>query len=127
RPRVCRPTPPAHPRRGGATHRGDLVLQTPGPGRRGREGENRLRDVCEVCALQRRYRSESMSKTAVRTAITEPPVAAGVPSAGRRAEKGPVRGVLAALASLRLTVVLFSLSLVLVFCGTLAQVDAGIW
>src|SRR5262245_16814377 len=34
---------------------------------------------------------------------------------------------LQALASLRLTVVLFALSLVLVFYGTWAQVDAGIW
>src|SRR5262249_15413491 len=34
---------------------------------------------------------------------------------------------LAVLASLRLTVVLFALSIVLVFCGTLAQIDAGIW
>src|SRR5262249_32935362 len=31
------------------------------------------------------------------------------------------------LASLRITVVLFVLSVILVFCGTLAQVDAGIW
>jgi hypothetical protein len=31
------------------------------------------------------------------------------------------------LASLRMTVVLFALSIVLVFCGTLAQIDAGIW
>jgi ABC-type transport system involved in cytochrome c biogenesis permease subunit len=38
-----------------------------------------------------------------------------------------VYGILTALASLRLTVVLFALSIVLVFCGTLAQVDAGIW
>src|SRR5262249_43938654 len=36
-------------------------------------------------------------------------------------------GVVTALASLRLTVVLFALSIVLVFCGTLAQIDAGIW
>jgi hypothetical protein len=31
------------------------------------------------------------------------------------------------LASLRITVVLFVLSIILVFCGTLAQVDGGIW
>jgi hypothetical protein len=37
------------------------------------------------------------------------------------------RDALALLASLRLTVVLFVLAFVLVFCGTLAQVDAGIW
>ena len=29
--------------------------------------------------------------------------------------------------SLRLTVTLLSLSMILVFCGTLAQVDNGIW
>jgi ABC-type transport system involved in cytochrome c biogenesis permease subunit len=47
------------------------------------------------------------------------------PTAVRRT--GPVRGVLQALASLRLTVVLFALSLVLIFVGTLAQKDAGIF
>jgi len=41
---------------------------------------------------------------------------------GRLLHKG-----LQGLASLRLTVVLFALSIILVFCGTLAQVDAGIW
>lgn len=35
--------------------------------------------------------------------------------------------VLSALASLRLTVVLFALSIFLVFTGTLAQVDHGVW
>jgi hypothetical protein len=38
-----------------------------------------------------------------------------------------LRQALAPLASLKLTVVLFSLSMVLVFAGTLAQVDEGIW
>jgi hypothetical protein len=42
-------------------------------------------------------------------------------------EPGPLHQLLRALASLRLTVVLFALSLVLVFCGTLAQVDNGVW
>ena len=37
-----------------------------------------------------------------------------------------VRGVLGILASLRLTVILFALSLFLVFCGTLAQVELGL-
>jgi hypothetical protein len=45
----------------------------------------------------------------------------------RRRQGGPVRQVLMSLASLRLTVVLFSLSMILVFVGTLAQKDAGIW
>jgi hypothetical protein len=38
-----------------------------------------------------------------------------------------LRQPLAALASLRLTVVLLALSIVLVFVGTLAQIDGGIW
>jgi hypothetical protein len=41
--------------------------------------------------------------------------------------KTPVTRVLVALASLRLTVALFVLSLGLVFFGTLAQMNAGIW
>ena len=36
-------------------------------------------------------------------------------------------GVLAALASLRLTVALFALAMCLIFAGTLAQVNQGIW
>src|SRR5947207_734845 len=39
----------------------------------------------------------------------------------------PPGRALAVLASLRLTVVLFALSMVLVFVGTLAQMDEGIW
>lgn len=39
----------------------------------------------------------------------------------------PLWRALRALASLQLTVVLFSLSMVLVFFGTLAQIDKGIW
>jgi hypothetical protein len=46
---------------------------------------------------------------------------------GRRRDPGPLRRALSALASLRLTVVLFALSMVLVFVGTLAQMDASIW
>lgn len=38
-----------------------------------------------------------------------------------------LRSILAFLASLRLTVFLFVLSLILIFCGTLAQIDQGIW
>ncbi len=48
--------------------------------------------------------------------------------ARRRPERFPMlKRLLTPLASLRLTVVLFVLSMVLVFCGTLAQMDAGIW
>jgi hypothetical protein len=43
----------------------------------------------------------------------------------RRRSLGVV--ALSGLASLKLTVVLFVLSLILVFCGTLAQIDKGIW
>src|SRR5947209_6059705 len=44
-----------------------------------------------------------------------------------RRRKGLARWVLEGLASLKLTVVLLALSIVLVFCGTLAQIDHGIW
>ena len=44
----------------------------------------------------------------------------------RSRQAGPLRKVLLAVASLRLTVVLFALSIVLVFCGTLAQKDTGL-
>ena len=40
---------------------------------------------------------------------------------------GGVKTVLAPVASLKLTVVLFALSIVLIFVGTLAQVDKDIW
>ncbi len=42
-------------------------------------------------------------------------------------ESFSISKVVAALASLRLTVVLFALSIFLVFTGTLAQVDHGVW
>src|SRR5262245_34677983 len=38
-----------------------------------------------------------------------------------------IQKVLAVLASLRLTVVLFALSIFLIFVGTLAQKDNGVW
>src|SRR5438128_10074825 len=41
--------------------------------------------------------------------------------------KTPAGRFVHGLASLRLTVVLFALSMVLVFVGTLAQMDEGIW
>jgi hypothetical protein len=69
-----------------------------------------------------------MSKTAVRTTESQSPVkTARAPAKAEPTGLGPIKKVLGALASLRLTVVLFALSLILVFCGTLAQVDAGIW
>jgi len=42
-------------------------------------------------------------------------------------ERNPVQQVLAVLGSLRLTVVLLAMAIFLVFVGTLAQVNAGIW
>jgi hypothetical protein len=67
-----------------------------------------------------------------RTDVSPPPVqeAASEPALekSRPARKRlTLWDVLTALASLRLTVVLFVLAFILVFCGTLAQVDAGIW
>ncbi|MEX2672932.1 MAG: cytochrome c biogenesis protein ResB [Phycisphaeraceae bacterium] len=40
---------------------------------------------------------------------------------------GPIRTTLDTLASLRLTVALFAMAMLLIFAGTLAQVHAGIW
>ncbi len=62
------------------------------------------------------------------SAITTPP-SSGPASEERMTRRGagPAKKVLLVLASLRITVVLFVLSLILVFCGTLAQRDAGIW
>src|SRR5260370_33185065 len=69
-----------------------------------------------------------MSKRAVRASGNPPTVnAASAPTKPQRPGRGPFKKALAALASLRLTVVLFSFALVLVFCGTLAQVEMGIW
>jgi ResB-like family len=60
---------------------------------------------------------------------TEAPPAVGTIGAAvpRRAPKPLWREILAPVASLRLTVALFALSMVLVFYGTWAQVDLGIW
>jgi hypothetical protein len=69
-----------------------------------------------------------MDKTAVRISGNQTPIKiATAAGKAQRVEMGPVKKALWALASLRLTVVLFALALVLVFCGTLAQVDMGIW
>lgn len=74
-----------------------------------------------------------MDKTAIQASV--PPTPPAAPDAGDAAppparnvrRPNPLMQVLAAVASLRVTVVLFALSLVLVFAGTLAQVDQGIW
>lgn len=52
---------------------------------------------------------------------------ADVPDVRAKKPANPLYDVLTALASLRLTVVLFALSIFLVLAGTLAQVDNGIW
>src|SRR4051794_27493855 len=64
--------------------------------------------------------------TAITTAPPTTPTPAPAP-ARRSRRPGPVKKVVSALASLRVTVVLFALSLFLVFVGTLAQMDEGIW
>ncbi|MBI2806144.1 MAG: cytochrome c biogenesis protein ResB [Planctomycetes bacterium] len=45
----------------------------------------------------------------------------------RRAPRHPIVQALMLLADLRLTVVLFALAMLIVFWGTLAQTDAGVW
>jgi hypothetical protein len=57
-------------------------------------------------------------------AVADAPI---IRPSGRATPKSAAYQALEALASLRLTVVLFSMSLLLVFWGTWAQVDAGIW
>src|SRR5690348_9743793 len=82
-----------------------------------------------------------MSKTSIQATPPAPAAAppedrrdkpGGSPSEGAPPRRQPERfpllmRVLRPLASLRLTVVLFVLSMVLVFCCTLAQMDAGVW
>jgi len=70
-----------------------------------------------------------VNKASIQTSAPPPAVAAVTdarPARSARKKSAPYR-VLEALASLKLTVVLFVLSVVLVFCGTLAQIDYGIW
>src|SRR6266436_1781258 len=71
-----------------------------------------------------------MSKTAVPTSGIQTSLPAGGPVVRERRPEtawSAVKKTLAPVASLRLTVVLFALSLGLVFFGTLAQMDQGIW
>jgi hypothetical protein len=73
-----------------------------------------------------------MSDTSVQAAPSASPPAAGpaptpeAPAVTRQRPSLAYRA-LVAVASLRLTVALFVLSLLLVFFGTLAQIDSGIW
>jgi hypothetical protein len=66
-----------------------------------------------------------MNKTSIQIA---PSQASAPPDSVARVRKpaGPAKRFLLALASLRLTIVLFALSLVLVFFGTMAQMDEGL-
>jgi hypothetical protein len=67
-----------------------------------------------------------MSDTSVQTSPNAPAVVAPVP-VKPKAKPWTAMRVLQLAASLRITVVLFVLSLMLVFFGTLAQIDHGIW
>ena len=49
------------------------------------------------------------------------------PVSGHRPEPSALSRVLGPLASLKLTVVLFALAIVIVLAGTLAQVNADVW
>src|SRR5437868_586966 len=71
-----------------------------------------------------------MSKTAITTTPNVIPVKPSpAPPFEPRIRKtaGPVRQAFQVIASLRVTVVLFVIGVVLVFLGTLAQMDEGIW
>src|SRR5437762_3087815 len=71
-----------------------------------------------------------MSKTAITTTPNVIPVKPSpAPPLEPRIRKtaGPVRQAFQVIASLRVTVVLFVIGVVLVFLGTLAQMDEGIW
>ncbi len=75
-----------------------------------------------------------MNKTSVETftngtatRIELPPTPAEKPAPAKRQPKHPVRRFFEFLASLQLTVILFALSVFLVFVGTMAQAEIGIW
>ncbi len=55
------------------------------------------------------------------------PEVQSTPQRGRSQPPGVVRQIVEALASLKLTVTLFAMAIVIVFAGTLAQVDQDIW
>jgi len=70
-----------------------------------------------------------MSQTAIQTSPNPKPgaEAALTPRTERRTAWQGVKRGLTPFASLRVTVVLFALSMFLVFAGTLAQVELGMW
>lgn len=62
------------------------------------------------------------------TTTPAPPIAVPPPLREPRVDRWkPLKQLLKPFASLRLTVFLFALSMFLVFCGTLAQMDNGLW
>src|SRR5690348_16576180 len=62
------------------------------------------------------------------TTAPVPPLATPPSTPARRIDRlKPIKRILKPFASLRLTVILFTLSMFLVFCGTLAQMDNGLW
>jgi ResB-like family len=75
-----------------------------------------------------------VDKTAIQTSVPPAPPPAPLPAATEPPtqprpvrRRGPIMQAILAMASLKLTVVLMALSIGLVFVGTLAQVDDGIW
>jgi len=70
-----------------------------------------------------------MSQTAIQTSPSPGPGVEATPllQAEHRTLWHRIRRLLSPLASLRLTVVLFAMSMFLVFCGTVAQKEMGLW
>jgi hypothetical protein len=68
-----------------------------------------------------------MSDTSIQTRPNPAPAVPSTTTPPRADVLRYVRKFLKALASLRLTVFLFVLSMILVFCGTLAMMDNGLW
>src|SRR5439155_19384319 len=70
-----------------------------------------------------------MNKTAIQATVPPPLPAPDEPVKTVRSTSptSMIKKILTPLASLRLTVVMFVLAIALVFLGTLAQVDEGIW
>ena len=73
-----------------------------------------------------------MDQTTIQTGVSTgpPPISTKgtiVVAPETKAAKHPARQILERLADLRITVALFALALVLVFWGTLAQTDNGVW
>src|SRR5581483_11605949 len=66
-------------------------------------------------------------KTGVVAQTPPAPPATDAPAPKTKTRRHPAWRALSAIASLRLTVFLMALGMFLVFAGTLAQIDAGIW